>query len=106
MIARKFGPLMGGLFLAFPAIFPAGATLIKKHEKEKKDRAGVNPGYRGRDAAALDAEGAAMGSIGLLVFACILWKFLPEHATWLALTLGTIAWITVTMAIWRAFEYL
>ena len=40
MIARKFGPLMGGLFLAFPAIFPAGATLIKKHEKEKKDRAG------------------------------------------------------------------
>jgi hypothetical protein len=106
MIARKFGPLMGGLFLAFPAIFPAGATLIKKHEKEKKDRAGVNPGYRGRDAAALDAEGAAMGSIGLLVFACILWKFLPEHATWLALTLGTIAWITVAMAIWRAFEYL
>jgi hypothetical protein len=98
MIARKFGPLMGGLFLAFPAIFPAGATLIKKHEKEKKDRAG--------DAAALDAEGAAMGSIGLLVFACILWKFLPEHATWLALTLGTIAWITVAMAIWRAFEYL
>ena len=28
------------LFLAFPAIFPASATLIEKHEKEKKEREG------------------------------------------------------------------
>ena len=25
LIARKFGPVIGGLFLAFPAIFPASA---------------------------------------------------------------------------------
>ncbi len=40
IIAKKFGPVIGGLFLAFPAIFPASATLIEKHEKEKKEREG------------------------------------------------------------------
>jgi Protein of unknown function (DUF3147) len=40
IIAKKFRPGVGGLFLAFPAIFPASATLIEKHEKQKKQRAG------------------------------------------------------------------
>ena len=31
VIAKQYGPTMGGLFLAFPAIFPAGATLVEKH---------------------------------------------------------------------------
>jgi hypothetical protein len=38
IIAKKFGPGVGGLFLAFPAIFPASATLIEKHEKQRKKR--------------------------------------------------------------------
>jgi hypothetical protein len=33
MIAKTYGPGVAGIFLAFPAIFPAGATLIEKHEK-------------------------------------------------------------------------
>jgi hypothetical protein len=41
IIAKKFGPGMGGLFLAFPAIFPASATLVEKHEKEEKQQAGM-----------------------------------------------------------------
>jgi hypothetical protein len=28
LIAKRFGPAVGGLFLAFPAVFPAGASLI------------------------------------------------------------------------------
>jgi hypothetical protein len=39
LIAKQFGPVVAGLFLAFPAIFPAGATLIEKHEKQKKQDA-------------------------------------------------------------------
>ena len=39
LIARRYGPGVAGLFLAFPAIFPAGATLIEKQEREKKRRA-------------------------------------------------------------------
>ena len=55
IIAKKFGPGIGGLFLAFPAIFPASATLIEKHEKEKKESLGLNGSARGRSAASVDA---------------------------------------------------
>src|SRR5882724_1592594 len=41
VIAKVFGPEVGGLFLAFPAIFPASATLLDKHEREKKQKAGI-----------------------------------------------------------------
>lgn len=30
VIAKHYGPVIGGLFFAFPAIFPASATLIEK----------------------------------------------------------------------------
>jgi len=69
MLANHYGPVFGGLFLAFPALFPASATLLEKHEQEKKRRAGIANTARGREAAALDARGAAIGSIGLVGFA-------------------------------------
>src|ERR1700761_2721911 len=68
LIAKHFGPVIGGLFLAFPAIFPSGATLIEKHEREKKRRAGILHTIRGQLAAALDARGATMGTIALAAF--------------------------------------
>jgi hypothetical protein len=76
LIAKSFGPIVEGLFLAFPAIFPATASLFERHEKEKKQRAGINGTVRARNAVALEARGAAMGSIGLAVFAIVVWKFL------------------------------
>jgi len=75
VIAKKYGVSVGGLFLAFPAIFPASATLVELHEKKKKQKAGWDGTKRGRDAAALDAAGAARGSVGLLVFAILVWRF-------------------------------
>ena len=48
IIAKKFGPGIGGLFLAFPAIFPASATMIENHEKEKKLQVGMEGVNRGR----------------------------------------------------------
>src|ERR1700676_1575032 len=77
LLAKKYGPVFGGLFLAFPAIFPASVTLVEKHERQKKQRAGIALTTRGRQAAALDAAGAVSGSIGLAVFAAVLWKLLP-----------------------------
>lgn len=71
IVAKHFGPAIGGLFLAFPAIFPASATLLEKHQREKKKKAGISETSRGGQAAALDAYGAALGSIGLLCFALI-----------------------------------
>ena len=37
LIAEVFGPATGGLFLAFPAVFCASATLIEKHFKALPD---------------------------------------------------------------------
>ena len=101
LIAKTFGPTVGGLFLAFPAILPASATLVEKHERQKKERLGLNGKNRSRLAAGLDAAGAAMGSIALMVFAFLVWRFLPARETWLILTASTIAWLAVAVSIWR-----
>jgi hypothetical protein len=68
LVAQHWGPIVGGLFLAFPAIFPASATLIEKHQAEQKRKAGLEGGVRGRKAAALDAAGAVFGGCGLACF--------------------------------------
>ena len=101
LIAQRFGPGIGGLFLAFPAIFPASATLIEKHERQKKEKEGLQGTQRGRQAASIDAAGSAMGSIGLSVFALLVWQFLPRHSTWIVLTAATAAWLSVSVLIWH-----
>ena len=93
VIAKKYGAGVGGLFLAFPAIFPASATLIEKHEQERKQKHGLEGTERGREAASVDAAGSAMGSIGLLVFAPLVWQFMPSHKIWLVLPAATLSWL-------------
>ena len=101
LIAKRFGPAIGGLFLAFPAIFPASATLIEKHEKQKKEERGLHGTRRGREAASVDAAGSAMGSLGLMIFALIVWQFAPRYNTWMVLMGGTAAWLTVSVLTWH-----
>src|SRR5258708_15945510 len=78
IIAKRFGPEIGGRFLAFPAILPTSATLIEKHERQKKERNGMQSGERGGDAAGVDAIGALMGAIGLAAFAFGVSRRLPQ----------------------------
>ena len=104
LIARKFGPGVGGLFLAFPAIFPATATLIATHEKEQKRRAGLNGAFRGRDAAAIEARGTAIGTIGLLAFAVVVWRVLPHHHAPAVLLAAAAAWFAASVLFWRLRE--
>jgi hypothetical protein len=92
--------VIGGLFLAFPAIFPAGATLIEQHEVKRKREIGQDGRRRGREAAALDALGASFGAMGLAAFAVVLWRFLPEHSSWGALGLAVAAWLVVSGVLW------
>lgn len=101
IIAKKFGPGVGGLFLAFPAIFPASATLIEKHERAKKESVGLKGAARGRSAASIDAAGSAMGSIGLFVFAFVVWQFLPRDRTWIVLAAATFLWLGFSVAVWK-----
>jgi len=77
ILAKYFGPVFGGLFLAIPAIFPASATLVGKHETDRKKKAGVATSSRGRQAAAVDAAGVALGSVGLAGFALTVRQLLP-----------------------------
>ena len=93
IIAKKFGPEIGGLFLAFPAIFPASATLIEKHEKQEKERLGLKGTKRAADAVSVDAAGAAIGTIGLACFALLVWKAIPNHTTWLVLLGAALLWM-------------
>ncbi|HEY0757731.1 MAG TPA: DUF3147 family protein [Acidisarcina sp.] len=100
LIAKRFGPITGGLFLAFPAIFPAAATMLEKHEKEKKEKVGSDGSRRGREAAALDALGATLGSIGLCAFALMMWRYLPLHSSGLTFSLAMGAWLVISGSLW------
>jgi len=96
LIAKEYGPAIGGLFLAFPAIFLASATLIEKHERERKERLGLQGLQRGKDAAALDACGAALGSIGLMAFGAIVWW--KADWPWLVLPMALAAWTAISLS--------
>jgi hypothetical protein len=95
LVAKRYGPEIGGLFLAFPAIFPATATLLEKHEERKEH----NP-LRARQVAGIDAAGASMGSIGLVAFAIIVWQGLPRYSLIAVLATAFVAWLLVAVAIW------
>ena len=100
LVAQFFGPEAGGLFLAFPAIFCASATLIEKHERERKEKLGLAGHCRGTDAAALDAAGASLGSVGLAAFGLSVWLLAPGLPIG-ALALGSVAWFLVSVSLWR-----
>lgn len=100
LISQHFGPAVGGLFLAFPAIFPAGASLVEAHEKEHKARAGFDGTNRGRIVAAIDARGATMGCIGLTGFALVFWIWLPRASLIQTFALAILVWLTLSVGVW------
>jgi hypothetical protein len=99
-IAMRYGPVIGGLFLAFPAIFPASATLIESHEKQAKQRAGHDGTKRGRVAAGIDATGTFLGALALLLFAFVLYRFLPSHNPTLTLVTASLTWLILSILLW------
>ena len=87
IVAHAFGPMIGGLFLAFPAILPASLTLVKDHD--------------GRRCAVEDARGAVLGALGLLAFVAVV-LLLGETAVSPAVTLvaAALAWGGASVALW------
>ena len=98
-IAKHFGTSVGGLFLALPAIFCASATLIERHERRAKEEAGLSGDRRGQQAAALDAAGAALGSIGLMTFAAVFFLIAP-NSVMAAFVTALLAWAVVSVSAW------
>jgi hypothetical protein len=105
LIAAKWGPVVGGLFLAFPAIFPASATLVEKHEREKKEKANLRGDRRAREAAALEAAGAVLGSLGLIAFGVAIWQIVHLTASG-AFAIAGVAWLLVSFLAWTAVKRL
>ncbi len=97
--ADAYGPWSGGLFLAFPAIFSASATLIERHERQRKQEHGLNGRLRGKQAAALDSFGAALGSFGLFAFGFVIWILITRNI-WIAFGAALAAWFLVSIFMW------
>ena len=100
LIAKRYGPGLGGLFLAFPAIFPASASLIEGHEMKRKEQHGFDGTKRGRLAASIDAVGASLGCLGLLAFAFTLWIGLPQFNALCILIIATTMWLGISALVW------
>ncbi|MGW4965947.1 DUF3147 family protein [Nonomuraea sp. NPDC004186] len=90
LVGLRWGPVAGGVFLAFPAILAATLTLIEEEEHR-------------RDPAAQDARGAVLGATGMIAFAACVWGL----ATWLpaplVLAVATVAWAVVAGLLYLAF---
>jgi low temperature requirement protein LtrA len=89
IISQAFGPVVAGLFLAFPAILPASLTLIAQKSDKKQ--------------AGMDARGAALGSIGLIAFGATIWLLSAHSAGWATLLVASIAWFCVSILCWLVY---
>ena len=86
LVGMLFGPKVGGILLAFPAILPASLTLI-----ERKD---------GRHEAKVDATGALLGSFALIGFAAVAAFALPRFSAVIALALACAAWAVIAAGLY------
>jgi hypothetical protein len=87
IISQQLGPVVGGLFLAFPSILPATVTLVKKH--------------KGRSDAAECSRGAAFGSFGLITFAIITALAAGVLGPVTTLSAATLGWLATALIVWR-----
>ncbi len=100
LFTKATSPKAGGLLLAVPSIMPLGIALMARLQNRK-----AGPGTRGdraRRAVVIEATGAALGAIGLLAFAVVVWLALPRASAWIALPAATLAWAAVAAGLWFA----
>lgn len=86
LVARWYGPVVGGLFLAFPAILPASITLLQEQD--------------GRTPAGVYALAAVAGGVGLIVFGAGVWRFGTRGSPVVILIGATIAWFAAAALVW------
>jgi hypothetical protein len=98
LAAKAWGPVVGGLFLALPAILPAGIALLTKLQNRQAGRGAR--GDRARRAALIEATGASAGALGLVAFALIGWAGFGRWPGWLTLAAATGAWWAVAWVAW------
>jgi hypothetical protein len=86
LAGRVWGPVVGGLFLAFPAILPASLTHVRQHD--------------GRRRALDDARGGRLGSVGMIAFAVVVWASATVWPPVVVLGGATLVWLAVDGVLW------
>ena len=86
IVGMVFGPKIGGILLAFPAILPASLTLIERND--------------GRHEAKVDAIGALLGSFALIGFAAVAAFALTRLGAVIALALACAAWAVIAAGLY------
>lgn len=104
LVSKWAGPIIGGLFLAFPGIYSPGSSFVEKQEEQRKLKAGMEGRMRGRALASAHAVGAGAGCFGLMGFAAIVWLGLPRFGLAASLTAGTLAWLALSLGAWTLRE--
>jgi len=89
LIARTYGPAIGGLFLAFPAILPASLTLAAQHG--------------GRHKAIGEAQGAVLGALALGGFAAVVSMLAVDLAPPLTIAVAAAVWLATGCLLWSIF---
>ena len=100
LIAKKWGPVAGGMFLAFPGIFPAGVSLVEKHKIDRESQEGKVGLALARGEASVEATGASAGTWGLAGFALVVWKESAIHSLAVMLACAGSAWVAVSWTTW------
>jgi hypothetical protein len=103
-VADHYGPILGGLFLAFPGIFPAGVSLVEKHKTLREKAEGKFGTRSARGQASVEAAGASVGTLGLMGFGVVLWRGLPGHNFLPVLLMAAGTWIVVSWLFWWTRE--
>lgn len=104
LTSKWAGPVIGGLFLAFPGIYGPGSSFVEKKEEERKSKAGIDGTLSARKLTSAHAVGASAGAIGLLAFSAIAWLGLPRFGLAKSLAAATLAWFAVSFAAWALRE--
>src|SRR4051812_22883762 len=86
VVAYAWGPWVGGLFLAFPAILPASLTLVKRHD--------------GRAQTIDDARGARLATLALWTFAAVVLCLAERAAPAVVLAVATLGWLATAVGLW------
>jgi uncharacterized membrane protein (GlpM family) len=86
LAGMRFGPHVGGLLLAFPAVLPASLALIEHRQ--------------GRHEAAIDARGAIMGAAALIAFAIVAAWSLGRLNLVLSIAAAGLSWIVAALVLY------
>ena len=106
LIANKWGPVIGGLFLAFPGIYPASVSLVEKHKIQREAVEGKQGTSSARGEASVESTGASAGALGLAAFATVLWWLAPRLPMIAMLACAALAWTAVSWICWLIREKL